>query len=134
MKKNISDWTTIGLGAIGITMGLMGIINPESQYQMLKLSDETVKGSVIPALLGSASLSATYVGIMYIFGTLRQWRNFKHYLIFSRMLMAIGFFIMVCRGVAPSTYIAAGIWEGVGGILILVSLLIDHFRMKRKTI
>ena len=128
-KRSASDWTVMILGAIGFLLGTSGLIFPESQYDILGVDINSI-GTVIPGLMGSAGLSAMYVGLMYIFGTLQKWKHFKHYLIFARMIMAIGFVILVSIERAPDTYVSAAIWEGVGAAIIAVALWWDNRKTK----
>jgi|GEM_PF-2422042 len=126
-KKTISDWAVIILGSIGFLLGISGLIFPESQYKILGLDTGSI-GTVIPGLMGSAGLSAIYMGLMYIFGTLQKWKNFKHYLIFARLLMAIGFLVLLSIGRAPETYISAALWEAIGAGIIALTLWLDKRR------
>lgn len=104
---------------------------PETQYKILGLNTNSV-GTVIPGLMGSAGLSATYVGLMYIFGTIQKWKYFKHYLIFARLLMAVGFLILLSIGRAPQTYVSAAIWEAAGAVLIGIALWWERKKVNRK--
>lgn len=131
-KRTVSDWAVIILGCIGFLLGISGIIDPHSQYDMLRLESASIaQGSVIPVLLSSASLSAMYVGIMYIYGILNNWRGFKAYLVFARSLMCIGFLVLVSLGKAPGVYLSAAIWEGIGAVIILVVLWWDRYKYSR---
>lgn len=126
-KRNASDWTVIVLGVIGLILGIIGLCHPQSQYEMMGLTPESLRaGSVVPGLMGSGSLSAVYVGIMYIFGIWNKWPHFKAYLVFARMVMCAGFLILVAAGIAPHQFIPAAIWEGGGAFLILVVLWLDR--------
>src|ERR1700761_8029571 len=96
IKRKLSDYLVIILGLLGLLLGLMGLFNPTSQYGMMGINATSLPpGSVIPGLFASGSLSATYVGILYIYGVLKRWPNFKAYLIFARMVMCIGFLLLV---------------------------------------
>ncbi|PWV56338.1 hypothetical protein [Chitinophaga sp. S165] len=126
-KRNASDWTVIVLGLIGLILGIIGLCHPQSQYEMMGLKQDALKaGSVIPGLMGSGSLSAVYVGIMYIFGVLKKWPHFKSYLVFARMVMCAGFLLLVAAGRAPHQFIPAALWEGGGALLILMVLWLDN--------
>jgi len=128
-----SDWVVMVLGAMGFGLGLSGLLNPVSQYSMMGIEASSLPpNSVIPGLFGSGSLSALYVGILYIYGVLRKWDRFKAYLIFARMVMCVGFLMLVCTNRAPQAFVPAAIWEGVGAIVILVGLWLDTTR-KTKT-
>lgn len=131
-KKTISDWTVIFLGSIGLFLGVSGLLFPESQYAMLGIHAISV-GPVIPGLLGSAGLSASYMGLLYIFGTLKKWPHFKHYLIFARMVMAIGFVALVVTGRASQSYLPAAVWEAAGAMLIATSLGWDAYKTANNT-
>lgn len=131
-KHTPSDYLVILLGILGLLLGLKGLLNPASQYHMMGIDPTSLApDSPIPGLFGSGSLSAIYVGILYVFGVLNRWTRFKAYLIFARMVMCIGFFWLVTVGRAPHAFIPAAIWEGTGAILILGSLWIDTFQKKR---
>ncbi|HYD90643.1 MAG TPA: hypothetical protein VEA58_02585 [Anaerovoracaceae bacterium] len=130
-KKTVSDWTVIIFGSIGLLLGLSGLFFPESQYKILGLDTDSI-GTVIPGLMGSAGLSATYVGLLYIFGTIQKWRYFKQYLIFARLLMAVGFLILMSIGRAPQTYVSAAIWEAAGAALIGMAIWWEGRRVNRK--
>ncbi|QMW04934.1 hypothetical protein [Spirosoma foliorum] len=122
LNKTASDWTVILLGVVGFLLGAEGILNPHFQYKMLGL---TALGNVIPALLGSASLSASYVGILYIVGVIHRWKHVKRYLIGARLLMGVGFLGLMAIGRMPQTYRAAAVWEIAGALLIAGALWWD---------
>jgi hypothetical protein len=128
-KKTVSDWTVITLGTIGLLLGISGLMFPESQYEILGVDTDSI-GPIIPGLMGSAGLSATCVGLMYIFGTIQRWKFFKHYLIFARMIMAIGFVTLVSIDRAPATYVSAALWEGIGAVIIALALWWDSWKTK----
>ena len=129
-KKSISDWTVIILGSIGMLLGLSTLFFPEAQYKILGLETDSV-GTVIPGLMGSAGLSATYMGLMYIFGTFQKWKYFKYYLVFARLLMATGFLILLAIGRAPESYVSAAIWEAAGATLIGISIWWERRKMNQ---
>ena len=132
MKLKLSDWTVITLGTLGFVLGLIGLCDPESQYGMMGIKAASLPpGSIISGLFGSGSLSALYVGIMYIYGVLKKWNHFKAYLVFARIIMCLGFLALVCAARAPREFVPAAVWEGVGALLILVTLWVDGIR-KRK--
>ena len=71
LKLKPSDWVVMVLGSLGAILGLSGLLNPASQYGMLGIeANLQSSGRVIPGLFGSGSLSALYVGILYIYGVL----------------------------------------------------------------
>ncbi|MRG44072.1 hypothetical protein GFS24_03055 [Chitinophaga sp. SYP-B3965] len=131
MKWKPSDVVVILLGALGFFLGLMGLINPDAQYSMMGITASSLPAdSVIPGLFGSGSLSAIYVGIIYIYGVLKKWDRFKAYLIFARMVMCLGFLVLVCIGRAPQAFIPAAAWEGAGALFILLALWWDKRHVK----
>ena len=128
-RRKPSDWVVMTLGMLGFILGLSGLLNPASQYKMIGMEASSLpSGSAIPALLGSGSLSALYVGILYIYGVLYKWEGFKRYLIFARMVMCAGFLILVCIGRASNAFVLAAIWEGAGALFILLAFWWDSVR------
>jgi len=125
-KRKPSDWVVMVLGIAGFSLGLSGLLHPASQYSMLGIKASYLSSdSVVPGLLGSGSLSALYVGILYIYGVLNKWDRFKSYLIFSRMVMCLGFLVLVCINRAPQAFIPAAVWEGAGAVFIFLALWWD---------
>jgi hypothetical protein len=129
LKRKPSDWAVTVLGGLGFMLGLMILADPGAQYDMMGIDPAAVPSdSIIPGLFGSGALSAMYVGLMYIYGTQKGWNNFKAYLIFARLLMCLGFLVLVCMERASKAFIPAAIWEGAGALVILLALWWDGSR------
>ena len=132
LKRPVSDWTVIVLGLIGLFLGISGLFSPESQLKMLGLTDSSsATGFAIRGFLRSGSVSAVYVGLLYLLGVWKKWEGFKYYLIFARVLMTIGFVALFLSGPTLEAFRSAAAWEGTGAVLILVALFADRLFMKK---
>jgi hypothetical protein len=134
LKNRISDWTVIILGLTGLFLGLSGLFAPVAQLHMLGLEDtSTAVGLAIKGLMRSGSVSAVYIGLLYLLGTWKQWEGFKLYLIFARFLMTIGFVALFLSGPSLGVFKSAAAWEGGGAVLILIALFADRLFAERIT-
>ncbi|WP_203718766.1 hypothetical protein [Asanoa siamensis] len=123
--RNAASWTLAGLGVVGATLGILGVVSPERQRRLSGFA-RPAEGDHTPAVLGSSSFAAIGEGGAYLLGAARGWPGFPAYVIARRTLMAAGLTGLAITGRAPRAFLHAAAWEALGAAAIAGALWLDR--------
>jgi hypothetical protein len=128
---SVAGWTVGAAGLIALTMGVVGLVAPESQRRALGLADPAAGGEHLTAVLASTSAASVNNGLLYVLAVAKGWSWFPGYTVVARVLMGTGLAVRVATGRAPRSFAAAAVWEGLGAALTAGAIWWDRSRAAR---
>jgi len=130
--RDASGWTMFIFGALALLLGLLGLIRPEILLSILGF-DVLARaardaGDYTLVFMTASSMASFNMGVYYIFSSLNDLKQFYKWTVPFRGLTFIVFTSVVLTGIAPTRFIAVGIWELVGAIATGLALRYDLSR------
>ncbi len=128
--RSIPGWTVYVLGAIALSMGVLGLISPSTQLEMMGFERlaERAPGDYTPAVLAITSLAAVNTATLYMVASVMEWRGFLAWAVVARLVMGTGLSMLVLAGVGPKAFVGAAGWEAIGAALIAAVGIWKHQR------
>ena len=128
--KDASGWTMFVFGAIALLLGFLGLLRPELilsifGFPVLERAARAA-GDYTLVFTIAASMASFNIGIYYILAALNDLRPFYKWTVPYRCLTFIVFTTVVLTGLAPTRFIAAGIWELTGAIATGLALRAEN--------
>lgn len=123
-RLSIAGWILLIFGIMQVSVGILGVFSPATQFAMLGLEMVTGRqpSDHTEGLLSVVSLSAINTGLVYIFGAVRGWSWFPFYTIVARTVMGSGILALIAQGKIPSAFAGGAYFEFVGAAIILAAL------------
>jgi hypothetical protein len=118
--RDASGWTMLVFGGIALLLGLLGLLRPEFLLSLLGFTvlDRALRvaGDYSLVFVTASSMASFNIGIYYILAALNDLKSFYKWTVPYRGLTFIVFSIAVLTGLAPTRFIAVGVWELTGAI------------------
>jgi hypothetical protein len=117
--RDTSGWTMLIFGAIALLLGLLGLIRPEILLSILGFDvlDRAARtaGDYTLVFMAASSMASFNMGVYYILASLNDLKPFYRWTVPFRGLTFLVFTTAVLTGLAPTGFIAVGLWELTGG-------------------
>ena len=128
--KDASGWTMFAFGAIALLLGFLGLLRPELilsifGFPVLERASRAA-GDYTLVFTIAASMASFNIGIYYILAALKDLKPFYKWTVPYRCLTFIVFTTVVLTGLAPTRFIAAGLWELTGAIATGLALRAEN--------
>jgi uncharacterized membrane protein HdeD (DUF308 family) len=118
--RDASGWTMFVFGVIALLLGLLGLLRPESLLSILGFTvlDRALRvaGDYSLVFVTASSMASFNIGIYYILAAINDLKSFYKWTVPYRGLTFIVFTVAVLTGLAPTRFIAVGVWELTGAI------------------
>ncbi len=127
--RDVSGWTMFIFGAIALLLGLTGLIRPE--FLLSLLGFEVLERALRAAedytivFMTASSMASINVGVYYLLAALNNVKIFYRWTVPFRTVTFLVFTTVVISGVAPSRFLAVGIWELAGALSTGIALYIE---------
>ncbi|MEV6235302.1 hypothetical protein [Lentzea sp. NPDC051838] len=113
-----AGWTVGAAGLIALGLGVMGLVNQDSQLAAVGLNPaDHASDDPLRVTMTSSSVAAMNTGAIYLLGVAKGWSWFPALTVATRSAQAIGFLTMMANGRASSAYTAAAVWEAAGAVI-----------------
>jgi uncharacterized membrane protein HdeD (DUF308 family) len=130
--RSLSGWTMFIFGVLAFVLGLLGILNPELQLNLLNLlvldRADRAPGDYTLAFATAASMASFNMGIYYVLAAFTHLKKFFWWTVPFRMVTFVVFTIAVLTGTAPQAFIGVAVWELVGALATGGALLYERGR------
>ncbi len=128
--KDTSGWTMFVFGATALLLGFLGLLRPELilsifGFPVLERAARAAGDYTLVFTIAS-SMASFNIGIYYILAALNDLKPFYKWTVPYRCLTFIVFTTVVLTGLAPTRFIAAGVWELVGAIATGLALRAEN--------
>ncbi len=118
--RDTSGWTMFIFGILAILFGTVGLIRPELLLSILGFEvidrAQRAAGDYTVVYATAASMASFNMGIYYVLAAWNDLKKFYTWTVPFRTLTFAIFTTIVLAGIAPTRFIAVGIWELVGGL------------------
>jgi hypothetical protein len=130
LPRSASGWTVSVFGVLALLLGILGVVSPDIQFGMkgFEILEKRAPGDYTPAVVATTSIAAINMGILYVLGVAKEWPWFIPFTVGARLLMCVGFVLLIVAGRAPNAFIGAALWEGLGATITVIAMLWDGRR------
>ena len=119
--RSLSSLTILIFGVLALTLGLIGLIRPETTLSLLQFEilnrAERVNGDFTVVFLTASSMASFNMGVYYVLAVLNNVWQFYVWTVPFRVVTFIVFVLAVVRGLAPLGFVGVAVWELVGALL-----------------
>jgi hypothetical protein len=124
--RDASGWTMLIFGVIALVLGLLGLLRPELilsifGFPVLERAARGVGDYTLVFVIAS-SMASFNIGVYYILAVLNNLKQFYKWTVPFRCVTFTIFTIAVWTGLAPTRFLAAGLWELTGAIATGIAL------------
>lgn len=128
--RDASGWTILIFGVIALLLGLFGLIRPEILLSILGFNvlerAARSSGDYTLVFMTASSMASFNMGVYYILASLNDLKPFYKWTVPFRGLTFLVFTTAVLTGLAPTRFIAVGLWELAGAIATGLALQKDQ--------
>ena len=118
--KDTSGWTIFIFGTLALLLGFFGLLRPEILLSILGFDvldrAARVAGDYILVFMTASSMASFNMGVYYILAALNDVKIFYKWTVPFRCVTFIVFTLATISGLAPTRFIAVGLWELTGAI------------------
>ncbi|MDC0668451.1 hypothetical protein [Nannocystis radixulma] len=127
--RSAAGWTVSVFGALAFTVGVLGLVSPDMQFDMMgfEVPDRRGPGDYTPAVLATTSVAAVNMGVLYVLGAAHQWPGFLAFTVGARLFMGAGLAGLMLVGSAPDAFVGAVAWEWLGALVTAVAMLRERW-------
>jgi len=130
--KDASGWTMFVFGVLALLAGLLGLLRPELLLSILGFSvlDRTARaaGDYTLVFMTASAMASFNIGAYYILAALNDLKPFYKWTVPYRCLTFVVFTTVALIGMAPTRFIAVGVWELTGAIATGLALRAENRR------
>jgi len=124
--RDAAGWTMFVFGVLAFLFGLFGLIRPELFLSILgfPVLDRTarVAGDYTLVFMIASSMASFNIGVYYILAALNNLKQFYKWTVPFRCLTFVVFTTTALTGLAPTRFIAVGMWELLGAVATYLAL------------
>jgi len=118
--KDTSGWTVFIFGTLALLLGFFGLLRPEILLSILGFDvldrAARVAGDYTLVFMTASSMASFNMGVYYILAALNDVKIFYKWTVPFRCVTFIVFTLATISGLAPTRFIAVGLWELTGAI------------------
>ena len=130
--KDASGWTMFVFGVLALLAGLLGLLRPELLLSILGFSvlERTARaaGDYTLVFMTASAMASFNIGAYYILAALNDLKPFYKWTVPYRCLTFVVFTTVALIGMAPTRFIAVGVWELTGAIATGLALRAENRR------
>jgi len=130
--KDASGWTMFVFGVLALLAGLLGLLRPELLLSLLGFSvlERTARaaGDFTLVFMTASAMASFNIGAYYILAALNDLKPFYKWTVPYRCLTFVVFTTVALIGMAPTRFIAVGVWELTGAIATGLALRAENRR------
>ena len=130
--KDASGWTMFVFGVLALLAGLLGLLRPELLLSLLGFSvlERTARaaGDFTLVFMTASAMASFNIGAYYILAALNDLKSFYKWTVPYRCLTFVVFTTVALIGMAPTRFIAVGVWELTGAIATGLALRAENRR------
>jgi len=130
--KDASGWTMFVFGVLALLAGLLGLLRPELLLSILGFSvlERTARaaGDFTLVFMTASAMASFNIGAYYILAALNDLKSFYKWTVPYRCLTFVVFTTVALIGMAPTRFIAVGVWELTGAIATGLALRAENRR------
>ncbi|WP_434422240.1 hypothetical protein [Nannocystis pusilla] len=132
LPRSFSGWSVAVFGVLAVLLGLLGLLSPDSQFDMMGFErvDHRGPGDYTPTVVATTSIAAINMGALYVLGVALAWPGFIAFTVAARLFMCLGFVALMAAGRAPDVFVGAAIWEGLGAAITAAGMAWDSRRAR----
>jgi hypothetical protein len=127
--RDASGWTMFIFGVLALLMGLAGLFRPEFLLSLLGFTvlDRALRvtGDYTLTFMIASSMASFNMGVYYILVSLNDVKQFYRWTVPFRSLTFVVFTMVALSGLAPTRFIAVGLWEGLGALATGLALWLE---------
>ena len=128
--RDAAGWTMFIFGVLALLLGLLGLSRPEILLSILGFSvlDRAARatGDYTLVFMIASSMASVNVGVYYVLAALNDVKQFYKWTVPFRCVTFTVFTAAVLTGLAPTRFIAVGVWELTGAIATGIALWQDN--------
>ena len=121
-----AGWTMFIFGALALLLGLLGLLRPELLLSLLGFTvlDRAARaaGDYTIVFMIASSMASFNIGVYYMLAALNDMKSFYKWTVPFRCVTFIVFTTVALTGLAPTRFIAVGVWELIGAIATSLAL------------
>jgi hypothetical protein len=132
--RGASGWTIFIFGIIALLLGFFGLIRPELLLSILGFDSlaraERAPGDYTVVFLIASSMASFNIGVYYILAAFNDVKIFYKWTVPFRTLTFLVFSGAVAANIAPSRFMAVGLWELAGALATGIALYLEGNKPK----
>ena len=128
--RDVSGWTMFIFGVTAFVLGLLGLLRPELilsifGFPILDRAGRSAGDYTLVFAIAS-SMASFNIGVYYVLAVFNNMKQFYKWTVPFRCVTFTVFTAAVLTGLAPTRFVAAGLWELTGAVATGIALLHEN--------